>query len=126
MSEKLTVNGLTPLELRELENLLGKSSVEEVGSVPADTKFPEPMAISIATITLSLAALNALAIIVTRPRKSGARELRIERTEKKLIITLKEDVSISESPPADVVEKIGKTLAIDLKSLGLGLGNKGT
>ncbi len=119
MMESLTVSGLTPLELRELEAALGESSVKEVGQIPPDAKFSDPTTIIIAAVALSALALKTLAIIATRPRKAGTREIVIERTDgrTKCTIWIKETSSESGAPPERTIEAIGKALNIDPKDL---------
>jgi hypothetical protein len=78
MTENLTVSGLMPLELRELEAALGESSVKEVGHMPPDANFPEPTTIIIATVAVSALALKTLAIIATRPRKAVNRPVGLD------------------------------------------------
>lgn len=119
MSDKLTVTGLTPLELRELEDALGDASVEELGQIPPDANFPEPTVMIIAGIVLTELALRTLAMIALRPRKSGTREIVIERTDgqQKLTIWFKESQSESGAPSQPTIEAIGKALNVDLKAL---------
>jgi hypothetical protein len=115
----ITISGLTPLEVRELENKLGENSVTELGNVSPSANFPEPVGLLIATVVLSMAALNALAIIATRPKKSAKRILKVEYTSdsETYSIDLEEDIVASESPEAKVVEKITKGLSLDPKTL---------
>jgi hypothetical protein len=116
---RITINGLTPLELRELEQKLGKSAVEEGGNLGGDQAFPEPATLVIATIALSSLALNALAIILSRPKAVKKRKVTLifEDGYKKTTAEYEEETQAVGPPPADVVEKIGKALAFDPKSL---------
>ena len=115
MTETITVSGLTPLEVRELKDKLGRNSVEELGKVPRSARFPEPIGLLIAGVALSSAALNALAIIATRPKRSAKRVLKIEYKSKSKTysVDLEEDIAASDAPPVEVVEKITKGLSID-------------
>lgn len=119
MTENLTVTGLTQLELRELEDALGEASVKQIGQIPPDANFPEPTTMIIAAVALSALALKTLAIIATKPRKSGAREIVIEKVDgqTKCTIWFKETFSESGAPSERAIEAIGKALNIDLKSL---------
>jgi len=117
--EILTITGLTPLEVRELESKVGRGAVQTIGHRPSNAAFREPISLVIATVGLSSLALSALAVIATRPKQSLKRVIRIERKkgDETLAIAFEEEAFSSEAPDPKVVEKIGKALRIDLKSL---------
>jgi hypothetical protein len=119
MTETLTVTGLTPLELRELEDALGEDAVKEVGQIPPDANFPEPTTMIIATVLLSALALKTLAILINKPRKGGSREILIEKIDAhgKCTIWIKEAQSESGAVPERTIEAIGKALNVDTKAL---------
>ncbi len=115
----ITVSGLTPLELRELEGKLGKAAVQGAGTASSDGSFREPATLVIATIALSSLALNALAIILSRPKATKKRKVTLlfEEGDRKITAEYEEESQAVGPPPAEVVEKIGKALAFDPKSL---------
>jgi hypothetical protein len=119
VKKTIKVSGLTPLEVRELEKTLGRQSVEELGTGPRSANFPEPTTFLIAGVVLSSAALNALAIIAARPKRTAKRVLRIEyeSEDKTYSVELEEDLAASESPSPKVIEKITKGLSLDPKTL---------
>jgi hypothetical protein len=77
----------------------------------------------IAAVALSALAFKTLAIIAMRPRKSGAREIVIERTDGKTKCTIwfKGTSAESGAPPERAIEAIGKALNIDPKDLAAAL-----
>lgn len=113
MLEKLTVTGLTPLELRELEDALGEFAIEETGQVPPDANFPEPTALIVAAVELSSLALTTLAILLARPRKTVSRRLTITREDGREILSYEETGSEIDAPTQSTVDAIGKALKVD-------------
>ncbi len=69
----------------------------------------------VATVALSSAALTALTVIATRRQTSTKRSITITSKEKSY--TFNEETRSSGPPSSDEIEKIGKALSIDLKTL---------
>ncbi len=113
------VEGLTPLELRELESKLGPSAITII-SPPSDSpKFHEPTTIIIISLAVSSLALTTLAIIATRPKKTKKRSITIKRKREgeDLSVTINDELFESGAPNAKVVQEISKALSIDLNAL---------
>ncbi|MCK9913684.1 hypothetical protein MXD81_31330 [Microbacteriaceae bacterium K1510] len=117
MESEIIVRGLTQLELRELEEKLGSTSVKVVDG--ADGNFREPLTLIVAAIALSSLALNAITLIATRPTKTSRRSITIEHDVggERRSFTFSEETKSSDAPQPKQIEEIGKALHIDLKSL---------
>jgi hypothetical protein len=110
---EIKVSGLTQLELRELEEKLGKGSVRVIDK--SDATLREPLTI-IAAVAISSVALKALTVIATRPRSGTKKSITLETLLGKYTYTREEQSS--GTPPPKQIEAIGKALSIDLKALG--------
>jgi hypothetical protein len=118
----VTVAGITPLELRELESKLpGAVTIVEENPAPQrpGTAHPEPVTAIVVTVTLTALALQTLAIIVTRPRKGSRQDITVKRRTKDetLSITVKSEQYASEAPKKEVIDAIAKALKVDLSKL---------
>ena len=121
---KLTINGLTQLELRELEEKLGKG-IEEVG-VTRGSAHNEPATIVIAAVIISASAIEALTTILMRRihKRDFGIDISRETKDEKLAIKIHDQDFSSDAPKKEIIAALGKAFALDPKILSQAMKDK--
>jgi hypothetical protein len=114
---KLMINGLTQLELRELEEKLGKE-IEEM-SVSSGSAHNEPATLVIAAVLISARAIEALTIILMRRihRRDFGIDISRETKDERLVIKIHDEDFSSDAPKKEIIAALIKALALDPKVL---------
>lgn len=121
MSEELKVAGLTNLEFRELEKILGKENVTKLPSGMDGHVHREPGLIA-ASIILTSFTFTALTIILSQKKEKSRRDIifrRVKNAETEILEMKLSEVYEKSSPPdKEVIEQMAKAFKVDVSALG--------
>lgn len=120
MTDEVEISGLTNLELRELERILGEQNIRKLPAGREGNAHREP-GLVVASVILGSAIIAATTIILSKNKETSGRDITIKRTknseEEILEVQLSEIYEKSSAPDQETIEKIADVFKVDMSAL---------